>query len=288
MYKCVKLNKTNFNLFKKLNKRKNEFNSLNRDFFDLYNKANFIQKFMLKSKVRLLVDEDNYIGYIWTNLDKDRCDINALNIIGDKNLELAYKYLINSINNNITINYLCESNNYNYNILKKIGFRKESGTIELKLNLSHKDIDFKYNKELEFKKLQLNKHEEARCYLQNEIFKSNNRVPLNLNDIYYDEKQDYYIEGGSIILVKNHKYIGYGQIIKEKDYPLIVNFGILEGYRRKGYARDLLYYLLRISREKGYEKVMIKVDSNNYKALNLYESIGFKRVVETCNWQLKK
>ncbi|WP_406541200.1 hypothetical protein [Clostridium ljungdahlii] len=60
---------------------------------------------------------------------------------------------------------------------------------------------------------------------------------MTLEDIYFDEAQDYYFEKGAIFLKQNDEYIGYGQIVMENDIPVIVNFGILKEFRGKNMVR---------------------------------------------------
>ncbi|MCS4522611.1 hypothetical protein JTS97_15600 [Clostridium botulinum] len=58
---------------------------------------------------------------------KNRCHISALDIIKTDNLNEIGNYLIKSIGENLIIEYDCEHNGYNYNILEALGFRKGRG-----------------------------------------------------------------------------------------------------------------------------------------------------------------
>ncbi|MCW6066421.1 GNAT family N-acetyltransferase, partial [Clostridium sporogenes] len=215
------------------------------------------------------------IGYIWTNTIKNICHINALNIIKIDNLKEVSTYLIKSIGENLTIEYDCEHNGYNYNILEAIGFKKGRGVLELYLDLEKFNDYIQTPEHINFENPIINKHEKIRCYIQNEVFKSNNRVPLTKEDIYFDESQDYYVKDASFFIKKNDKYIGYGQVILENNIPFIVNFGILPNFRKEGYGKVLLDHILNKLKIKGFKKVMIRVSSENEVALNLYRSLGF-------------
>lgn len=290
MYKCIKLIKKNLKYFRELNGKRSLFNSLNKDFFQTYDDCNFAQQMILRRKVKLIKNNVKYIGYIWTDIyHKNICNINALNVVyGYNNMDnLPYKYLINTIKEHYTVKYLCENNNYNLNLLKSMGFKKKEGTLILYKELSE-SIHFILNKELEFEILQKGKDEEKRCEIQNKIFEEDDRVPLTLEDIFFDEIQDYYFERGAVFLKKSNKYIGYGQFIIEKEIPVIVNFGIIKEYRGKGYSKCLLTYLLKLIYSNGFNKIIIKVKDSNYIALNLYKSIGFKVEKEQYHLELKR
>lgn len=287
MFQCVRLNKKNFNIFKKLNTSNSSFNSLNKDFFEAYDKCNFASQMFLKRKVKLLKKQDDYIGYIWFEMeDKNNCNINSLNV-PKIHSHLPYKFLIDVLKHNCTISYLCENNNYNFEVLQNIGFHKKDGTLIL-LYCIEEHIPLIQKQGLEFQIFRLGVDEKLRCDIQNKIFKDDSRIPLSLDDIYIDEMQNYYVQNGSIFLKMNEEYIGYGQIILEDDMPVIVNFGIVEEYRGCGYSKVLLRYLFNIIKCNNFTKVKIKVKSSNEIALNLYKSLGFKIVGQIYKWQLKK
>ncbi|MEY8762787.1 GNAT family N-acetyltransferase [Clostridium sp. MT-113] len=284
----MKLIKKNLKYFRILNEKRNLFNSLNKDFFQIYDNCNFIQQIILRNKVKLIRNRARYIGYIWTDFyPRDICYINAMNVVYEYRSTdiLPYKCLINTIKKNYIIKYFCESNNYNFRLLKKVGFEKKDGTLILYRDLPE-SIDFTLNEELEFELMQKGRDEKKRCEIQNKIFQDNNRIPLTLEDIFFDEIQDYYFEKGAVFLKKNDRYIGYGQFIIEKGMPVIVNFGIIKEFRGRGYSRYFLIYILNLIHFNGFNKIIIKVKNSNYIALNLYKSVGFKVKREQCLLEL--
>jgi ribosomal protein S18 acetylase RimI-like enzyme len=291
MYDCVALSKKNLNHFKKLNEANEDFNNLNENFFEVYDDCNFAQQIFLRRRVKLLKKDFKYVGYIWTEINDGKiCIVKSLNVlrrVGDFKDYAPYKILIDSISDNYTINYLCENNDYNSNVLKDIGFIKREGTLILYLNMLE-NIPLILRENLEFQILKKGRDEQKRCNIQNEIFKNDSRVPLTIEDIYFDESQNYYFEQGSVFLKKDGEYIGYGQVIIENNTPIIVNFGILSRYRGNGYSKSLLSYLLKIIKYNGYNRVKIKVKNTNKIALSLYEGIGFEITKEIYNWEFKK
>lgn len=291
MYECVGLSKRNLIYLKQLNEMKNEFNALNEDFFQIYNNSNFAQQIFLRRRVKLLKMDSKFIGYIWADInDKNICSINAisvLKVLGNIKIHVLYKALIDTLKGNYVINYLCENNGYNYEILKNIGFKKKEGTLILYSDIS-KSIPMYYDDSLEFENLKIGIDEEKRCQIQNEIFNDDSRIPLNIEDIYFDQIQGYYFDQGAIFLKKDGEYIGYGQIIIEDDIPTIVNFGILKEYRGNGYSKIFLSYLLKIIKLNNFNIVKIKVKSTNVPAVNLYQKLGFDIRKDIYMWEFKK
>lgn len=288
MYELVELNKNNINEFRELNALKDEFNKLNKDFFKIYHKQNYFHQFLQKKNVRLLKKDSIYIGYIWCeNLRKYIYKIQALNIINDENLLEGYTTLIKYINGYSKIYYECEKNKYNFDTLEELGFNKINGIIQMTLTLDNY-IEFIVEKGITFKKMIKGIDESLRCTLQNRIFKREDRIPLDIDDIYYDEIQSYYYDDGAIFMKKYDDYIGYGQIIMKQSVPYIVNFGLLNKWRNKGYGKIFLSYLLKILYNNGFKIVKIKVEPNNFAAINLYKGFGFTEERELYTWILRK
>lgn len=128
------------------------------------------------------------------------------------------------------------------------------------------------------------KDDELRCKLQNEIFNEDNRTPLTVDDIKYDIKQEYYLKDLCVFIKVKNKIIGYGQIIYNRDINLIVNFGIVNGYRNEGYGKDLLIKLLDMAKGSNMKDIYIRVDHNNFHAKKLYSSVGFEEIGDFCSW----
>jgi ribosomal protein S18 acetylase RimI-like enzyme len=138
-----------------------------------------------------------------------------------------------------------------------------------------------------FKRATIGEDEKLRCILQNKIFSSEDRIPLRVEDIFYDQVQEYYCNDGAVFLKLDEVFIGYGQIIMRNKEPYIVNFGILPTYQNNGYGKLLLMYLLNIIYYKGKSRAKIKVELNNSSALGLYKSVGFNEMSQNAKWFLK-
>jgi ribosomal protein S18 acetylase RimI-like enzyme len=210
-----------------------------------------------------------------------------MNVVGEENLILKYKAMIESIKFNPTLHYNCEKNNFDYNILSALGFSKKEGTYLMHANVPiHICPDFQEG--LKYEILQKGKHENIRCKIQNEVFRNDARMPLTIDDMFFDEIQEYYYDKGAIFLKKNDDYIGYGQFIIIDNIPTIVNIGILDKFRGRGYGKILMQHLMKILNDNGFKETELKVSSDNFAALNLYKSLGFKIKKEMLWWEYKK
>ncbi len=296
MFKIVRLNKKLLEEFRHLQNRNIEFNELNEDFFDVYENSNFTQQFFLRRCISLLMYNDIPIGYIWTSSDNNylysiKClYINTKYIIKNdiKDSIQALDFLLNSLKKNCIYTFTCKKNEFNYIILEGTGFKKEHGTIQLYFSLN-RDVEFlSIPKEVEIVNFRKGYDEEYRCNIQNEVFKSSSRIPLTVEDIFYDELQSYYYDPGAVLLKSGDEFIGYGQIIIDRGEPFIVNLGVLSEYRGKHYGKVLILYLVNLLKHEGFEHVRIKVDSSNVRAFNLYSKVGFITESETNLWKLKR
>jgi len=288
MHKSISLTLKNINKFKEIYKFNTKFNLSNKDFFHQYENSNVIQKMFLRRNVNLLLEKNNYIGYIWFEKhSKHYSSINSINVIQSNNSICYYETLISPLTNNSLITYECEDNEVNINILGKLGFKRAKGFMELEKDITE-GFSTNVPNNIAFSIVKKDKDEISRCTLQNEIFKNDDRIPINVEDIYYDEAQEYYFNKGAIFIELDNIPIGYGQIIVEDKVAFIVNFGIIEKYRKEGYGKVLLSYLLNIAKDNEFSKVSLKVDSNNAVACKLYRSLGFNIKRELYTWQKTK
>lgn len=69
----------------------------------------------------------------------------------------------------------------------------------------------------------------------------------------------------------------YGHIAD--DTPSLA-ISIYEEYRGKGIGRELMRSMIHLLKEKGYKRVSLSVQKNNY-AVKMYKDLGFKNIEET-------
>jgi len=58
----------------------------------------------------------------------------------------------------------------------------------------------------------------------------------------------------------------------------LLNIGVAPAHQRNGYARQMMDYLIDLSRRDGREYIILEVRESNNAARHLYDSLGFKRI----------
>jgi GNAT superfamily N-acetyltransferase len=276
---------------KRLNDLSSEFNVLNEDFFERYDRAGIAGKLLERRRVRLLKCGSDCTGFIWfERYTKSTCRIRSM-FSDEKDSLSAYRLLVESIGDFRNIQYSCTDNVFNFRMLEDLGFERGPGEIEMLIGRDEimKALEEKPSSQpgLVFKTFEKGKDEGLRCWVQNDIFENSSRVPLSLSDIIHDVSQRYFLEGGAAFLYVGGDCIGYGQIVIHGDIPYLVNIGIIKGYRGRGYGRVLVKHFLKTILERGFDEVRLNVKSDNLAAFNLYKSLGFSVDSETCRWQKK-
>ncbi|WP_373898424.1 GNAT family N-acetyltransferase [Haloimpatiens sp. FM7315] len=290
MFIFRKAKNTDIKKLRRLNLEKNSFNNLNKDFFSYYDKVNIFEKIFILKELILLQDtlEKRIIGYLWIH----KLDINNYKI---KSIYIEKEYVENNkiydefkkaLISNSSYVYTCEKNSFNNRVLEIIGFIKQEGFYEMSLDMKNimpiKDVPY-----ISFEKFTVKKDEKIRCCIQNAIFENANRIPLTVEDIYYEEQEDYFYKDGCFFIKYKDTYIGYGQIIFEDlNEPYIVNFGIIPEFRNRGYAKQLLNFIVNTLYNEGFTKSYIKVSCDNDRALSLYKKMNFLITKENYIWKL--
>lgn len=286
MVMLERLTLNNMNAFKEIYNKNFEKSSYNKDFFRCYEDQNFLFKFLYRKFIRLIKLKDKYIGYIWYE-GSSGSYIKVWALYIDPSYMEAINESILSYFDKSTLSFEEFDSIENSLILNKLGFRKENYTLLLKMDITNFNNKFENNIEtnVSIRNLTLGKDELLRCNIQNEIFLQWNRKPLTVDDIYADMTQDYYLNDLCFFGMLNNDYIGYGQIIFNRNMYTIVNFGLRNNYRGKGLSKAFLIKIVEAAKKYGIEDLYIRVDSNNIKAINLYKWIGFKEVNKILIWE---
>lgn len=269
----------NIKVFKKLYNK----NYSDKDFFAIYDKGSFMLKYFLRKQVRLFKYNNKYIGYVWYDYSKKYSDfknIYGLYFLEDFRDLIDYK-ILDFINCNI-IKFDLAENYSTSKFMKKLGFDIYMKTYLMKLTVPKRFV--KLGEGVTFKHFIKNCDEKLRCDVQNEIFYDENRVPLNAEDIFDEENQDYYVDDFSVFLYVSNECAGYGQIILSDNLYTIVNFGILKKYRCCGYGYTLLNYLIKLCSINNIDNVYIRVEKDNHNAISLYNKAGFKEHISYDTW----
>lgn len=164
-------------------------------------------------------------------------------------------------------------NNY---IIKKLKLKILKKEILMNMETLHFEKINK-NEDIFFRHFIEGEDEGLRCEIQNSVFYDKNRIPLSPSDILDEEDEEYYINNfGVFICKKDGQAIGYGQVIYSDGEYTIVNLGILNSYRQRGYGEILLKYLINLCYNNSIKCVYLRVERKNINALSLYKKIGFK------------
>ena len=278
-----KLNNKNTDEFRKLVDEGKNKTPYRLDFYKYYENQYFLVRYLTKKFVKLIKYNDRYIGYIWTDVPTSKSTR-----ISDMFFKEEYINLINerlpAIFNSSLVLYEGYNNSYNRYLINSMKMSKIRITSIMKLNINEFNLHNSIDSNITFKLFHLGNDEALRCKIQNDIFNENTRVPLKLEDIKYDIKQEYFLKDLCVFIKLRKKEIGYGQIIFNRGVHFIVNFGIIDGYRHEGYGRELLIKLITMAKEAGIKDLYIRVENNNYNAKNLYSSVGFRDVGEFSSW----
>lgn len=269
-----KLSNKNFSSLESL---VNEFFLINKyrlNIISIYNGLNFFKKLLYKNKIIMILVDSKYVGYVYfERFSIDTIFINDL-YIKDEFLEIVNLNSIKIFKDKVLF-YQTFEDDLTRKILINNKFTKSETTMLLKYDLNIK-IKIKHDENISFRQFRIDKDEKLRCEIQNDIFNYNGREPINIRDIMYEEKQDYYRSDRCVFILLDNKEIGYAQIIYNKGMYMLVNFGILEEYRGLGYGEILLEYMINLAYDIKLSELYIRVNDSNYKALNLYKKIGFK------------
>lgn len=285
MIETEKLSLFNIDIFRQLYNDK--YNSLlcDKGFFDYYDNESFMVKFYLRRQVHLFKCEGNYCGYLWHDypIGKDtKCSLFAFYMNED-----YAKYIDISLFNNMNI--------YKFKfdavmggtadlILRNLNCKCDSQTIIMKLTEQHGIYEL--NNNLIYEKFEHGLHEKLRCNIQNAVFDRIGRIPVTIDDILFEESEEYYLEDYSIFIKSNEDYLGYGQVINSNDRYTLVNIGILPQYRGMGYGSELVKYLINLCKVNKIHDIYIKVDSSNIGAYKLYHKLGFRKQAKYCFYSM--
>lgn len=259
------------------------------DYSDMLNLERHIPN-VEKLKAKMLKIKNKHRGYIFFSshlspVYKDRINVEDIYIEKDYNTNSNYTILLESINKGLLFKrykyaqiFFNASKNVP-DIISGLNLTVEKKMMEMKIDITaHKriikpdDVDFSICKK--------GVDEAKRVVIQNSIFKdTRGHIDCDIDDIKYEQQQDFFIEDGCIFLCCEGHIAGYSQIILEKFpviRPFIVNFGIDKRYRGRGLSTPLLNHTLNILKMKGFNEAFLTVDASNKKAYNLYKKAGFK------------
>ena len=310
MVSLVRLSSSNLDEFKKLYEENFQRETYDKDFFEYYYNQSFIPKIFLKKFVKLFMYNGEFIGYIWYEIPIDSQTKVFSLYVEDNYIDIITNDILKRFNEKYLVYESIENRNSN-KLLSNLGFRKARPSIimNLKLNEYNKTNEItnlkstlKYDMKLlnllniysnekyddiliSFQKVDIKNDALLRCEIQNNVFKNIDRVPIEVEDIENDFKQDYYIEDLAIFMKINNVVVAYGQIIYIRKMYTVVNFGVVDIFRGKGLGKLLLDNLISKAREKNISELALGVDKDNVNAISLYKWIGFNNRYDIARWE---
>lgn len=108
--------------------------------------------------------------------------------------------------------------------------------------------------------------------LEKELFRS----PWSMADFQYELENNPF--GKYYVIEEKNVIAGYVGLWLLGDQCQITTIGIDKLYQGKGYASELMTFVLKECEKLNYQNINLEVRVSNYKAIALYEKFGFKNV----------
>ncbi len=265
------------------------FNTLNEDFLGIFNRSSLFNKIQYKAGTRLILKNEKPVVFIWSETRSEDSKIRSI-IPFDEFYNLSYQDLKSimptflsslPIYLNITkFEYRMNGISENEKLLEIMGYKLDQGVLRMEMKLVESEALVEDIKVKNFKVEDLKR----RVEIQNKIFHSKYRIPINTTDIMLEISKKSYLPKLSFFCLHNDEYIGFGQITKYKKKYFLVNFGLIPEYRGKSLSKPFLYQIINASKREGIETLYLNVSSKNDTAVALYKSVGFKAYDNTFNW----
>ena len=83
---------------------------------------------------------------------------------------------------------------------------------------------------------------------------------------------------------KNEEMIAYVGIQFVNDFIEILGIGVIQKYRQRGIAKELMNELMEFFNQSSYLKILLEVRESNVKAQNLYTHFGFNKISKRKNY----
>jgi len=105
-------------------------------------------------------------------------------------------------------------------------------------------------------------------------------------EVFFD-RSERIEEDASLLLYYGERIVGFLIIILIKKGGFINGFGIHPDFRRRGLGRALMLSSMQKAAENGMKTMILEGDIDNYRALNLYRSVGFRKIQGSVNFVWK-
>lgn len=86
------------------------------------------------------------------------------------------------------------------------------------------------------------------------------------------------------VKILNEKIVGFISLYIFLDEANLQQIAVLEDFRRKGIASELIEYSVEYLKQNKVKKFYLEVNETNFVAIKTYEKFGFKQVVTRKNY----
>lgn len=86
------------------------------------------------------------------------------------------------------------------------------------------------------------------------------------------------------VKIQNEKIVGFISLYIFLDEANLQQIAVLEDFRRKGIASELIEYSVEYLKQNNVKKFYLEVNETNFVAIKTYEKFGFKQVVTRKNY----
>ena len=88
----------------------------------------------------------------------------------------------------------------------------------------------------------------------------------------------------AFVKILNEKIVGFISLYIFLDEANLQQIAVLEDFRRKGIASELIEYSVEYLKQNKVKKFYLEVNETNFVAIKTYEKFGFKQVVTRKNY----
>lgn len=88
----------------------------------------------------------------------------------------------------------------------------------------------------------------------------------------------------AFVKILNEKIVGFISLYIFLDEANLQQIAVLEDFRRKGIASELIEYSVEYLKQNKVKKIYLEVNETNFVAIKTYEKFGFKQVVTRKNY----
>ncbi len=96
-------------------------------------------------------------------------------------------------------------------------------------------------------------------------------------EVFFDRSSPFE-EDASILLYYGEQIVGFIIIIFIDEGGFVNGIGIHPDFRRRGLGRALMLSSMKRAAKNGMKTMILEVDVDNYRAMGLYQSVGFKKI----------